>query len=90
MKGLPRAARRLIGAVLPHPGYAGWSMVGLGLLCAALSGPGQSYALTFYLEPLMEAVEISRLEISTLYSVATLAAALAAALALPATGRRAA
>lgn len=45
------------------------------MLCAALSAPGQSFGLAFYLDPLMAATELSRLEISGLYSGATLAAA---------------
>ncbi len=70
-----RLIRRALARALPNPGYPGWIAAGIGLLCAALSGPGQSFALSFYLEPLMEAVGIGRLEISTLYSIATLAAA---------------
>lgn len=77
--------RRAIHRALPNPGYPGWIAAGIGLLCAALSGPGQSFALSFYLEPLMEATGITRLEISTIYSLATLAAAAA----LPFVGARA-
>lgn len=73
----------LIGSVLPHPGYAGWKMAGMGFFCAALSAPGQSYALAFYLEPLMAATGLSRVEISSVYSGATLGAAMA----LPLLGR---
>jgi MFS family permease len=58
------------------PSYYGWTIAGLGLMAAALSSPGQSFALSFYLEPLMAEVGISRLAISSLYSGATLLAAL--------------
>lgn len=61
--------------VLPGPTYPGWLMVGIGVLCAALSTPGQSFGLAFYLEPLMTETGLSRLEISSVYSGATLAAA---------------
>lgn len=76
---------RLLHRIAPNPSYYGWAIAGLGLLASALSSPGQSFALSFYLEPLMEEVGISRLAISTLYSAATLAAALA----LPVLGARA-
>lgn len=77
--------RRALERVLPDPSYPGWIAAGIGLLCAALSSPGQSFALSFYLEPLMAGVGLSRLEISALYSAATLAAAFA----LPFVGARA-
>lgn len=80
-----RLIRRALDRALPNPGYPGWAAAGVGLLCAALSGPGQSFALSFYLEPLMQAVGIGRLEISALYSLTTLGAALA----LPIVGSRA-
>lgn len=76
--------RRILHQALPDPSYPGWIAAGIGLLCAALSSPGQSFALSFYLEPLMAEVDLTRLEISTLYSVATLAAAFA----LPFVGAR--
>lgn len=53
------------------------------MFAAALSSPGQSFALSFYIEPLIQDLEISRLAISSIYSAATLAAALA----LPLFGR---
>jgi hypothetical protein len=53
----------------------GWSIAILGLCCAALSSPGQSFAIGFYLEPLMDAAGVSRVAISTIYSGATLLAA---------------
>jgi hypothetical protein len=54
----------------------GWTIAAVGLLCSALSSPGQSFALGFYLDPLMAASGTSRIAISTLYSAATLLAAL--------------
>jgi sugar phosphate permease len=63
--------------LLPNPSYYGWAVAGLGLMAAALSSPGQSFAISFYLEPLMTETGMSRLAISSLYSAATLAAALA-------------
>lgn len=58
-------------------------MVGVGLLCGALSAPGQSFGLAFYLGPLMGETGLTRVEISGLYSGATLAAAVM----LPVVGR---
>lgn len=77
--------RRALHRALPDPSYPGWIAAGIGLLCAALSSPGQSFALSFYLEPLMAEVGLSRLQISALYSATTLAAAFA----LPFVGARA-
>lgn len=77
--------RGVLERALPNPTYPGWVAAGIGMLCAALSSPGQSFALSFYLEPLMAEVGIDRLAISTLYSLATLAAALV----LPFVGSRA-
>lgn len=77
--------RRALHRALPDPSYPGWIAAGIGLLCAALSSPGQSFAISFYLEPLMAEVQLTRLEISALYSVTTLAAAFA----LPLVGARA-
>jgi predicted MFS family arabinose efflux permease len=68
-----------VTAVVARPAQrdVGWSIAAIGLLCSALSSPGQSFALGFYLDPLMEAADVSRVAIATLYSGATLLAALA-------------
>lgn len=50
-------------------------MVGVCFFCSALSSPGQSFVISLYLDHLMADIGISRVEISTLYAVATLGAA---------------
>ncbi len=67
---LRRAAR-----ILPNPHYYGWAIVGLGTLASALSAPGQSFALSLYIEHLIRDLGIGRVQISSIYAGATLAAA---------------
>lgn len=71
--------------VVPDLRYYGWRMALVGALCASLSGPGQSFVLSLYVEPLMAATGLDRRGLSLLYSLATLAAALL----LPVVGARA-
>lgn len=59
----------------PNPTYYGWAIVGAGFLASALSSPGQSFLIALYLDPVMADVGLTRVEISTLYAVATLLAA---------------
>lgn len=61
--------------LFPNPHYFGWRVVGLAFLCSALSSPGQSFAFSLYLDHLIRDLEISRVELSSLYAAATLAAA---------------
>lgn len=69
--------------LLPNPGYYGWVVVGVGFLCSALSSVGQSFAFSLYLDDLIRDLGISRVELSSLYAGATLAAAVC----LPLVGR---
>jgi MFS family permease len=88
MRPLVRSWTRLF----PNPRFYGWAVVGLGFLCSALSSPGQSFAISLYLEHLIADLGISRVELSSLYAVATLLAAaclpLIGGLSDRATGRR--
>jgi len=61
--------------LFPNPGFYGWAVVGLAFLCSALSSPGQSFAIALYLDHLIEDLGVSRVELSTLYAIATLGAA---------------
>jgi MFS family permease len=61
--------------LFPNPRSYGWAVVGLGFLCSALSAPGQSFAISLYLDHLIADLGISRVELSSLYAVATLMAA---------------
>lgn len=47
----------------------------MATLCSALSAPGQTFALSLYIEHLISDLGISRVEISSAYALATLAAA---------------
>lgn len=58
-------------------------IVGVGFLCSALSSVGQSFAFSLYLDDLIRDLSISRVELSSLYAGATLAAAVC----LPFVGR---
>jgi MFS family permease len=69
------ALRTFIQRLFPNPGYYGWTIVGIGFLCSALSSPGQSFALSLYIDELIHDVGISRVDLSSLYAVATLLAA---------------
>jgi sugar phosphate permease len=61
--------------LFPNPTYYGWVVVALGFLSSALTSPGQSFVISLYLDPLMADLGVSRVEISSLYAMTTLAAA---------------
>jgi predicted MFS family arabinose efflux permease len=67
--------RARAGRFLPNAGYYGWIVVGTAMVCSALSSPGQSFALSLYIEHLIRDVGLSRVQISSIYAGATLAAA---------------
>ncbi len=54
--------------------YYGWTIVFLGALGVFLSGPGQTYSVSTFIDPLMEEFGWSRSLVSGLYSSGTLAA----------------
>lgn len=66
-----RAAR-----AFPNAGYYGWTIVVVGMFCSALSSPGQSFALSLYIEHLIDDLGFTRVGLSSLYAAATLGAAL--------------
>lgn len=59
----------------PNPRFYGWAVVGVCFLCSMLSSPGQSFALSLYLEHLIEEMTLTRLELSSIYGTMTLLAA---------------
>lgn len=67
----------MLSRLFPNPTFHGWRVLGAGLLLAALSGPGQSYLLSLYIDHLVEDLAVSRLDISSIYGGATILAALA-------------
>jgi MFS family permease len=71
MQFLDRGWARLF----PNPTFYGWKIVWIGFLCSALSSPGQSFAISLYLEHFIVDLGISRVEISSVYALVTLAAA---------------
>lgn len=67
--------KSLWAKLFPNPKFYGWAIIGLCFLCSALSSPGQSFAISLYIDHVMEALDLSRLEISSLYASMTLLAA---------------
>jgi MFS family permease len=51
-------------------------VVAVGFACSGLSSPGQSFAISFYVDELMAASGLSRVQLSSVYAAATLAAAM--------------
>ena len=62
---------------LTQSGFSGWRMLLLAWLAIFLSGPGQTYGTSAFVDPMIEELEMSRSLFSTLYSVGTLASAAA-------------
>lgn len=71
MQSPTRAWARLF----PNPSFYGWRIVWIGFLCSALSSPGQSFAISLYLEHLIADIGVTRVELSSMYALVTLAAA---------------
>jgi len=69
------------GGTRPH--YYGWVVIATAMACSALSSPGQSFILSLYLDHFSADLGLSTVELSSLYSLATLSAATA----LPLVGR---
>jgi predicted MFS family arabinose efflux permease len=72
---VPTLSRGRLDRVLPNATYYGWVVVGTAMACSALSAPGQSFALSLYIEHLIRDVGITRVQVSSIYAGATLAAA---------------
>lgn len=66
----------MLSRLIPNPSFYGWRVLLAGLVLAALSGPGQSYLLSLYIDDLTESLSLTRLDISALYGAATILAAL--------------
>ena len=61
----------------PHKGFYGWRMVVFASIALALTGPGQTFGVSVFVDPMIEDLGISRTQISTAYLVGTLVGALA-------------
>ena len=68
--------------LFPNPTFYGWAIVGLCFLATTLSSPGQSFAISLYIEHVIDSLGVSRLQVSSLYGAMTLMAAFC----LPAVG----
>lgn len=60
---------------LTRPDFSGWLMLLLASAAVFFSGPGQTYGVSTFVDPMIEELEISRSVFSTLYSVGTLCSA---------------
>ena len=69
--------------VTSFPFFYGWIILAVGTLGIIMTSPGQTYAVSIFIEYFIEELKISRSLVSTLYSAGTLAGSLA----LPFIGR---
>ena len=63
----------------PHKGFYGWRMVGFAAVVLALTGPGQTYGVSVFVDPMINDLGISRTQMTTAYLIGTLVGALALA-----------
>ncbi len=63
--------------------FHGWRMVAFAAIALGMTGPGQTVGVSVFIDPMMEALDLSRSEISAAYLVGTLGGAFA----LPRIGR---
>ncbi len=66
---------RIAEKINPHLFY-GWIMLAVGFLGLLATGPGQSYNIAVFVNPLIEELNLSRTAISSAYSLGTMIAAL--------------
>ena len=78
------AGELLRGPVSWFPFYYGWVIVVAATMGQILTSPGQTYAISIFIEEFITDLEISRTLVSTLYTLGTLFASLA----LPFVGRQ--
>lgn len=64
-------------------GFAGWRILALAIVTSAMTGPGQTIGVSVFIDPMVEALSLSRSAVSTAYLVGTLTGAAA----LPFVGR---
>jgi len=63
--------------------FHGWRMVAFAAIALGMTGPGQTVGVSVFIDPMMQALDLSRSEISAAYLVGTLGGAFA----LPRIGR---
>jgi len=66
-------------SLIPAPtrGFYGWRVVGFAAVVLALTGPGQTYGVSVFVDPMIEDLGISRTQMTTAYLIGTLVGALA-------------
>jgi MFS family permease len=57
--------------------FSGWRIVALAAIAMGMTGPGQTVGVSVFVDPMMEALALSRSEVATAYAVGTLAGAVA-------------
>ena len=57
------------------PYYYGWLILSVTALAMFFSGPGQTYAISIFLEPMRKSLNLSLSEIASLYTLGSLSAA---------------
>ena len=62
-----------------HKPYRGWVIVAVGFVVAFSTGPGQSFGVSSFIDPIIEDTGISRTTISVLFAVSTGVSAIMAA-----------
>jgi MFS family permease len=63
--------------------FYGWRMVGYAAVCLAMTAPGQTFGVSVFVDPMLDALAVSRSQLATAYLVGTLIGASS----LPAVGR---
>ena len=71
----PNPPRRLLPARLPF--FYGWLILPAAGIALFASGPGQTYTISIFVEPIIEETGWSRTLVSSLYTAGSLTAALA-------------
>ena len=61
----------------PNKGFYGWRIVIFASIALALTGPGQTYGVSVFVDPMIEDLGVTRTQMSTAYLIGTLVGALA-------------
>jgi len=57
------------------PFFYGWIILGVSILCGFISGPGQTYGVSIFVDPMIKDLGFSRTVMAILYTVGSLSAA---------------
>lgn len=81
---ISRGRRRTASSATGPDGFYGWRIVVLTALLTAMTAPGQTVGVSVFVDPMIEALELSRSQVSLAYLVGTLGGAIC----LPVIGAR--